>query len=133
MSAVSFSLYDGSYNNIHKLTLTGSAAINGTGTWTADTLVGNAANNKLTGNGGNDTFTGGAGNDTIIAAAGSSSMAVYTDTYASHSFSGTAGNLTVGGGGTDVLQNITTLQFSDVTITTAQALAGVSPPPPPPP
>jgi Ca2+-binding RTX toxin-like protein len=133
MSSVSFSLYDGSYNNVHKLTLTGSAST-ATGTWGNDVLVGNVWNNALNGKGGNDTLTGGAGNDTITAAAGSSSVAVYTDTYASHHFSGTAYKLTVTGtDGTDLLNNITTLQFSDTTITTAQALAGVSPPPPPPP
>ncbi|MDB5364918.1 MAG: Hemolysin-type calcium binding domain protein [Rhodospirillales bacterium] len=43
--------------NVENLTLTGSAAINGTG---------NALNNMLTGNSGNNTLTGGAGNDTYF-------------------------------------------------------------------
>jgi Ca2+-binding RTX toxin-like protein len=43
--------------NIENLTLTGSAAISGTG---------NALDNILTGNSGANTLTGGAGNDTYV-------------------------------------------------------------------
>ncbi|MFN5990091.1 MAG: pre-peptidase C-terminal domain-containing protein, partial [Dolichospermum sp.] len=47
--------------NVENLTLTGTAAINGTG---------NAGNNVITGNGGNNTLTGGAGTDTLIGGLG---------------------------------------------------------------
>ncbi|SIR54744.1 hypothetical protein SAMN05421829_11964, partial [Aromatoleum tolulyticum] len=42
--------------NVENLTLTGSAAINGTGNAAANTLAGNAGNNVLTGGAGNDIF-----------------------------------------------------------------------------
>jgi len=49
--------------NLEKLTLTGTAAINGTGNTLNNTLTGNDANNHLDGGAGNDTLYGGAGND----------------------------------------------------------------------
>ncbi|MCO5797318.1 MAG: S8 family serine peptidase [Dolichospermum sp. LBC05a] len=51
--------------NVENLTLTGAAAINGTGNAGNNVLIGNSANNTLTGNVGNDTLNGGAGNDTL--------------------------------------------------------------------
>ncbi|WP_428663882.1 hypothetical protein [Reyranella sp.] len=60
-SSVSFDL---SGQFIERLTLTGSANINGTGNTLANTLTGNAANNILDGKTGADTMVGGAGNDT---------------------------------------------------------------------
>ncbi|MCY1535742.1 RTX calcium-binding nonapeptide repeat (4 copies) [compost metagenome] len=50
--------------NQEKLTLSGSAAINGTGNGLANTLTGNAAANVLNGSTGADTMVGGLGNDT---------------------------------------------------------------------
>ncbi|MDB9537835.1 calcium-binding protein [Dolichospermum planctonicum CS-1226] len=47
--------------NVENLTLTGTAAINGTG---------NAGNNVITGNGANNTLDGGAGTDTLIGGSG---------------------------------------------------------------
>ncbi|MFM6728467.1 MAG: Calx-beta domain-containing protein, partial [Dolichospermum sp.] len=47
--------------NVENLTLTGTAAINGTG---------NAGNNVITGNSGNNTLNGGAGTDTLIGGLG---------------------------------------------------------------
>ena len=52
--------------NVENLTLTGSAAINGTGNAAANALTGNAAANVLSGGTGSDTMAGGAGNDTYV-------------------------------------------------------------------
>jgi Ca2+-binding RTX toxin-like protein len=55
---------------IENLTLTGAAAINGTGNGLANTIIGNAAANILLGLGGNDVIRGGGGADTISGDAG---------------------------------------------------------------
>jgi Ca2+-binding RTX toxin-like protein len=52
--------------NVENLTLTGTAAINGTGNTLNNTITGNGANNILTGGSGSDTLNGGNGNDTLI-------------------------------------------------------------------
>ena len=51
--------------NVENLTLTGTAAINGTGNELNNVIVGNSANNRLDGGAGADTLVGGAGADTI--------------------------------------------------------------------
>jgi Ca2+-binding RTX toxin-like protein len=51
---------------VEKLTLTGMAAINGTGNNLANTLAGNYGANRLDGGAGADTLVGGGGNDTFI-------------------------------------------------------------------
>ena len=61
-SSVSYSLGA----NLEVLTLTGSAAINGTGNALNNLIVGNAANNILDGGLGADTMVGGLGNDTYL-------------------------------------------------------------------
>jgi len=78
-SSVAFTLTP----NVENLTLIGSAAINGTGTDLANTIVGNGADNSLSGGGGNDILQGGAGNDRLDGGAGTDSMAGGTgnDTY----------------------------------------------------
>ena len=60
--------------NIEKLTLTGTAAVNGTGNSLANTLTGNGAANTLKGGGGVDTIDGGGGNDKIYGGTGSDSL-----------------------------------------------------------
>ncbi len=50
-------------NNFENLTLTGNAAINGTGNNAANVMTGNSAHNVLNANGGNDTLVGSAGGD----------------------------------------------------------------------
>ncbi|WP_460115155.1 M10 family metallopeptidase C-terminal domain-containing protein [Pseudomonas sp. H2_D02] len=51
-------------SNLENLTLTGAAAINGSGNALDNVLIGNAAANVLNGLGGADSLDGGAGNDT---------------------------------------------------------------------
>lgn len=52
--------------NLENLTLSGSAAVNGTGNELDNVIVGNAANNILDGGKGGDTLSGGLGNDIYI-------------------------------------------------------------------
>jgi Ca2+-binding RTX toxin-like protein len=51
--------------NVENLTLTGGAAINGTGNLLDNVINGNGANNILSGGNGVDTLNGGGGNDTL--------------------------------------------------------------------
>ena len=71
-SSVTFTL--ATLPNIENLTLTGTAAINGTGNASNNTITGNAANNVLNGGAGNDILNGGAGNDTLNGGAGSDTL-----------------------------------------------------------
>lgn len=61
-NSISWALGD----NLENLTLTGSAAIGGTGNALNNVLQGNAADNVLHGGAGNDTLRGGGGNDTYV-------------------------------------------------------------------
>ncbi|HVV92657.1 MAG TPA: calcium-binding protein [Hyphomicrobiales bacterium] len=56
--------------NVENLTLTGKAALDGTGNGAANVVTGNAAANHLSGAAGNDTLLGGAGNDLLDGGAG---------------------------------------------------------------
>jgi Ca2+-binding RTX toxin-like protein len=67
-SSVTFSL--AALPNIENLTLTGTAAINGTGNAANNVIIGNSANNSLDGGDGNDSLNGGAGNDILNGGAG---------------------------------------------------------------
>ena len=52
--------------NVENLTLTGTAAINGTGNTLNNSLTGNSGNNRLDGGAGADTMAGGAGDDIYV-------------------------------------------------------------------
>ena len=75
----------------------------------ADTITGNSKGNEITGNGGNDTIDGGAGTD----------VAIYSEAYANYTVSSSGGAVTVShtsgaaNEGTDTLQNIEYIKFSD--------------------
>jgi len=73
-ASVNYTLTD----NVEKLTLTGSGAINGTGNTLVNTLTGNAGANLLDGGAGNDLLYGKAGADTLTGGAGSDKF--YFDT-----------------------------------------------------
>ncbi|WP_349601323.1 beta strand repeat-containing protein [Azospirillum argentinense] len=60
--------------NIENLTLTGSAALNGTGNALHNVLTGNGGSNLLDGGAGNDTLVGGNGNDTLDGGTGDDSL-----------------------------------------------------------
>ena len=72
LSSVSYTLGD----NVENLTLTGNAAINGTGNALDNIIIGNSANNTLAGGAGNDTLDGGAGNDCMYGGAGNDTYIV---------------------------------------------------------
>ena len=68
LSSIRFNLSDTVHamGSIENLTLTGAAAINGTGNNLANTIIGNSAANVITGLGGRDIMTGGGGADTFV-------------------------------------------------------------------
>jgi len=74
--------------NVENLTLTGSAAINGTGNGLANVITGNAAANTLDGAGGLDTLTGNGGYDTYLFKSGYGSLTVVNSVSGGSSSSG---------------------------------------------
>jgi Ca2+-binding RTX toxin-like protein len=86
---------------LENLTLTGTAAINGTGNALANWITGNGAANTLSGGGGNDILVGREGNDRLSGGAGND----WLSGDAGHDWlSGGAGNdILAGGRGPDTL------------------------------
>ncbi|MBD2270171.1 M10 family metallopeptidase C-terminal domain-containing protein [Anabaena sp. FACHB-1391] len=64
-SSATFTIAIAALAQIENLTLTGTAAANGTGNTRDNVITGNGANNTLNGGAGNDTLDGGLGNDTL--------------------------------------------------------------------
>ncbi|HZS64728.1 MAG TPA: calcium-binding protein [Xanthobacteraceae bacterium] len=77
-SSITFSLADGAHviGAVESLTLTGSAAIDGTGNNLNNVITGNAAANVLTGLDGDDTLDGGKGADRLFGGLGNDSYIV---------------------------------------------------------
>ena len=98
------------YSNISiAYNVTIERAIAGSG---GSTIYGNDAGNVITGGIRNDIIDLGKGSDTVTGGGGSDTV-VFNLALASYGFSGANAALTVTGEGTDVLNNISTLQFSD--------------------
>ena len=122
--------------NLENLTLTGTAAINGTGNAKDNVIIGNVANNiavgtgrqrQLTGGGGNDTLSGGDGNDTLDGGTGADSMdgGFGNDTYIVDNVGDVAAEVA---GGTDtVLASVSytlSANLENLTLTGSAAING---------
>ncbi|WP_171026469.1 calcium-binding protein [Mesorhizobium comanense] len=112
LSSVSYTISD---PDVENLTLTGTAAINGTGNASNNVLIGNSAANSLNGGDGNDTLYGGAGNDTLAGANGNDTV-----------YSGAGNDYINGGGGDDTLvfqrgDGTDTVDDASAIVTTAAA------------
>jgi Ca2+-binding RTX toxin-like protein len=104
--------------NVENLTLTGTAAINGTGNALANVITGNSANNTLNGGAGNDTLIGGAGVDTLV-------LTGLRSNYSFVAINGTQVTVTdsvAGRDGVETIAEIENIQFSDGTFTLASLL-----------
>ncbi|MFN7382149.1 MAG: LamG-like jellyroll fold domain-containing protein [Dolichospermum sp.] len=105
--------------NLENLTLTGTAAINGTGNAGNNLITGNDVNNSLNGAAGNDTLNGGAGTDTLIGGLGDDIYIVdtATDTITEQA-----------NAGTDTIQSVVTLtnatNLENLTLTGTAAING---------
>jgi len=113
--------------NLENLTLTGAAAINGTGNTRANVIIGNGANNVLSGGSGNDTLSGGSGNDTLNGGSGADNMdgGLGNDIYVVDNAGDVAGEVA---GGTDTVQASVThtlsINLENLTLTGAAATNG---------
>jgi hypothetical protein len=90
----------------------------------ADTITGGTANDVLQGRQGNDTISGGAGTDTAVFFG---ARAAYTVAKAGL---GWQVSTTTAGDGTDLLQSVELLRFSDQTVSLVEPAAAPGSPPP---
>ncbi|WP_162236029.1 hypothetical protein [Devosia sp. Leaf64] len=115
-------------NNVENMTLTGAAAINGTGNTLANILIGNSAANTLNGGGGDDTLIGGGGNDTLNGGTGADLMSGGTgdDTYVVDNIGDGVTELSAEG--TDLVQSSVTYTLGNnvenLTLTGSAAITG---------
>ncbi len=113
MASVSFTLSD----HVEALTLMGSADLDGTGNAGDNMLVGNAGANTLRGDAGDDTLNGGAGDDILLGGTGSDTAVLAgTLSTATFNFDTPGFVLVTDASGTNHLEDIEFLQFSDQTI-----------------
>jgi Ca2+-binding RTX toxin-like protein len=105
-SSISYALVD----DVEDLTLTGAAAINGTGNGLDNVLTGNTAANTLNGAAGEDTLFGGDGADTLFGGVGNDLLnggdigdTLFGDTGDDALFGGLGDDLFYGGDGDDTL------------------------------
>jgi len=121
-SSVSWTL--GQY--VENLTLTGAAALSGTGNSLGNVLTGNSGTNVLNGGAGNDVLNGGAGADTLLGGAGSDTYVV--DTTLDRVFETALPNGTVDTGGIDTVQSSVSWTLGsyveNLTLTGSAALNG---------
>ena len=96
-SSITYTL--GANSNLENLTLTSTAAINGTGNALDNVLVGNSGNNILNGGGGNDTLDGNDGIDTLVGGTGDDNYIINSTTDTITEFSS--------GGVDTVISNVT--------------------------
>lgn len=93
----------------------------------ADTLVGNAFNNRLSGGAGNDTLTGGLGNDTLVGGA-NSDTAIYASAFDTFnvSYDAVAAAFTISNSveGTDTVTGVEYFVFNGVSKTANDLMAG---------
>ena len=106
--------------NVEALTLTGTAAINGTGNALNNTVTGNSAANVLDADGGDDTLNGGAGADTLIGGTGNDTLVggLGDDTYVVDGLADVVTELA--GQGTDEIRSSVT--FSLLTVANVENL-----------
>lgn len=115
-------------NNVENMTLTGTAAINGTGNTLDNILIGNSAANILNGGGGNDTLSGGGGNDTLNGGTGTDLMSggIGDDIYVVDNIGDVVAELAAEG--TDLVQSSVTYTLGsnveNLTLTGSAAITG---------
>jgi Ca2+-binding RTX toxin-like protein len=114
--------------NIENLTMTGSAAIGGTGNALGNVIIGNTGGNALSGLGGNDSLAGGAGSDTLDGGTGSDTLkgGAGNDTYVVDVTTDVL--IEVASGGDDLVRSVVTWtlgdELDDLTLTGSAAING---------
>jgi Ca2+-binding RTX toxin-like protein len=105
-AAIAVDLSLAPFAGIENVTLTGTGAINATGSGIANRLVGNDGANVLDGKGGADTLEGGKGNDTYLVDSSADSV------------------VEIAGGGTDTVKSTVAYTLADPNVENLTLLAG---------